>query len=1224
MNSSNAVPKSTRKRLTFFAWGVALYILGLGSPAEAQTCAPASPCSLWGASVVPTGSIDDENIGVELGVQFRSDASGYITGLRFYKASGSVNSHSVKLWSSTGTLMGTATPSSETASGWQQVNFASPVAIAANTTYVASYFVSDGRYFATSNYFSTSGVDNGPLHAPATGSVTNGNGVYSPNTSSFPNQTWNGANYWIDVAFSTTPPTDTTAPTVASVTPASGTTGVLTNTTVGVTFSENMTAGTISTSTIELRNSANALITSTVSYNATTRVATLTPSSVLGNSSTYTVRVLGGVTDPRVKDLAGNALATTFTSTFTTGAPVTCPCSLWGASVVPTGSIDDENIGVELGVQFRSDASGYITGLRFYKASGSVNSHSVKLWSSTGTLMGTATPSSETASGWQQVNFASPVAIAANTTYVASYFVSDGRYFATSNYFSTSGVDNGPLHAPATGSVTNGNGVYSPNTSSFPNQTWNGANYWIDVAFSTTPPTDTTAPTVASVTPASGTTGVLTNTTVGVTFSENMTAGTISTSTIELRNSANALITSTVSYNATTRVATLTPSSVLGNSSTYTVRVLGGVTDPRVKDLAGNALATTFTSTFTTGAPVTCPCSLWGASVVPTGSIDDENIGVELGVQFRSDASGYITGLRFYKASGSVNSHSVKLWSSTGTLMGTATPSSETASGWQQVNFASPVAIAANTTYVASYFVSDGRYFATSNYFSTSGVDNGPLHAPATGSVTNGNGVYSPNTSSFPNQTWNGANYWIDVAFSTTPPTDTTAPTVASVTPAAASIGIDIGANVTATFSENINSSTLTSSTFELRNVSTNVLVLVAITYDSASRIATLNPTGNLANSTTYRATIKGGTSGVKDSAGNALSADYIWTFSTEAGTTTAIDQGPGGPVLVVSSTTNLFSKYYAEILRAEGINSFSVADISTVSSSTLSGYDVVILGNIPLTAAQVTIFSNWVTAGGNLIAMRPDKQLAGLLGLTDATSTLSNAYMLVNTAMAPGAGIVGQTMQFHGSADRYLINGATSVATLYSNATTGTSSPAVSLRSVGSSGGQAAAFTYDLARSIVYTRQGNPAWAGQERDGFAPRRSDDLFFGAASGDVQPDWVDFNKIAVPQADEQQRLLANMIIHMNRDRKPLPRFWYLPDGLKAVVLMTGDDHANGGTVGRWNSYLAISPAGCVLEDWDCVRGTSYIYPNTPISNAQATAYQAQGFELARHVLTDCHD
>ena len=89
-----------------------------------------------------------------------------------------------------------------------------------------------------------------------------------------------------------------------------------------------------------------------------------------------------------------------------------------------------------------------------------------------------------------------------------------------------------------------------------------------------------------------------------------------------------------------------------------------------------------------------------------------------------------------------------------------------------------------------------------------------------------------------------------------------------------------------------------------------------------------------------------------------------------------------------------------------------------------------------------------------------------------------------------------------------------------------------MTLRSVGANGGQAAAFSYDLARSVVYTRQGNPAWAGQERDGTPPIRSDDLFFGAKAGDVQPDWVDLGKVAIPQADEQQHLLANLIEQMN--------------------------------------------------------------------------------------------
>ena len=260
--------------------------------------------------------------------------------------------------------------------------------------------------------------------------------------------------------------------------------------------------------------------------------------------------------------------------------------------------------------------------------------------------------------------------------------------------------------------------------------------------------------------------------------------------------------------------------------------------------------------------------------------------------------------------------------------------------------------------------------------------------------------------------------------------------------------------------------------------------------------------------------------------------------------------------------------------------------------------------------------------AGGNLIAMAPDAQLAGLLGITSLGTALSNGYLLVDTSMSPGNGIVNQTIQFHGTADRYTLSGATQLATLYSNASTATSNPALTLRASGS--GRAAAFTYDLAASIVYTRQGNPAWAAQERDGFPPIRSDDKFYGNMAGDVQPDWIDLSKVAIPQADEQQRLLANLILAMNANKKPLPRFWYFPNGKKAVVIMSGDDHGNGGTAGRFDQFKAASPAGCSVANWECVRGTSYIYTSTPLSNAQATQYTADGFEVGLHVNTGCAD
>src|SRR5262249_9142068 len=127
---------------------------------------------------------------------------GFVTGVRFYKGSLNTGTHIGNLWSSSGTLLATATFAGETAAGWQQVNFASPVAITANTTYVVSYFAPAGRYAFDGNYFTTNGVTNGPLHALANNEDPGGNGVFNyGSSSSFPPHTFNAANYWVDVVF---------------------------------------------------------------------------------------------------------------------------------------------------------------------------------------------------------------------------------------------------------------------------------------------------------------------------------------------------------------------------------------------------------------------------------------------------------------------------------------------------------------------------------------------------------------------------------------------------------------------------------------------------------------------------------------------------------------------------------------------------------------------------------------------------------------------------------------------------------------------------------------------------------------------------------------------------------------------------------------------------------------------------------------------------------------
>jgi len=172
-----------------------------------------------------------------------------------------------------------------------------------------------------------------------------------------------------------------------------------------------------------------------------------------------------------------------------------CPCTIWSSTTVPSSVDNGPDSPVELGVKFTSSSNGTITGIRFYKSSANTGTHVGNLWSSTGTLLATATFTNETASGWQQVSFSSPVAINANTTYVASYHAIAGHYSADVGFFSTAGANNPPLQALANG-VNGGNGVYLYGSASgFPSNTYRAANYWVDVVFSTTAATSSTSPT---------------------------------------------------------------------------------------------------------------------------------------------------------------------------------------------------------------------------------------------------------------------------------------------------------------------------------------------------------------------------------------------------------------------------------------------------------------------------------------------------------------------------------------------------------------------------------------------------------------------------------------------------------------------------------------------------------------------------------------------------------
>ena len=224
--------------------------------------------------------------------------------------------------------------------------------------------------------------------------------------------------------------------------------------------------------------------------------------------------------------------------------------------------------------------------------------------------------------------------------------------------------------------------------------------------------------------------------------------------------------------------------------------------------------------------------------------------------------------------------------------------------------------------------------------------------------------------------------------------------------------------------------------------------------------------------------------------------------------------------------------------------------DISIVTPTTLDAYDVVVLGARPADGAQVVMLSGWVNAGGNAHRAASRQAARGPARAHRRGGTLSNAYLKVNTASGAGAGIVGETMQFHGAADRYTLNGATAVATLYSNADHRDLEPRGDDAYRRRQRRQAPSPSRSTSRARSSTRA-RAIRRGRARSATAdradpPRRP--VLRNAKAGDPQPDWVDLNKVAIPQADEQQRLLANAHpLRAISHRKPLPRFWYLPKG-----------------------------------------------------------------------------
>ncbi|WP_327667913.1 DUF4082 domain-containing protein [Streptomyces sp. NBC_00485] len=531
--------------------------------------------------------------------------------------------------------------------------------------------------------------------------------------------------------------------------------------------------------------------------------------------------------------------------------PQACPCTVWPASAVPGTVNAGDGSSLELGVKFRTTVAGSITGVRFYKSPANTGTHTGSLWTASGTRLATGTFSGETASGWQQLNFATPVTVKANTTYVASYFAPNGGYSYDGGYFNDGAAGLAPLTALKTG-TDGGNGVFHyGSTSAFPSSQSSGSNYWVDVVLDTST-ASTTPPTVSSTSPTSGATGTSITAPVSATFSSAVDPDSV---TFTVKDPDGATVPGAVTLPASNKV-TFTPSTELELHTTYTASI-------QASDVWGNAMADPVTWSFTTSSTppaVTCPCTLWSSSAVPaTPDTTGDTNSLELGTRFTSSADGWITGVTFYKGTGNTGTHTGSLWTDGGTLLAGGTFTNETASGWQTLTFATPVAVTADTPYVVSYHAPHGNYAVDGGYFAAA-HQSYPLTATAD-TTAHHNGLYRYGSdSAFPNGSYGSANYWVGPVFTAENPSASLASATASeVTAASVAHTADAANALVMTVDKNaaVSSVKATVTIVKGSKAARKLHVTAVVSYNRATHKATVALSAPLPDGTRFKITVK-------------------------------------------------------------------------------------------------------------------------------------------------------------------------------------------------------------------------------------------------------------------------------------------------------------------------------------------------------------------------------
>lgn len=305
-------------------------------------------------------------------------------------------------------------------------------------------------------------------------------------------------------------------------------------------------------------------------------------------------------------------------------------------------------------------------------------------------------------------------------------------------------------------------------------------------------------------------------------------------------------------------------------------------------------------------------------------------------------------------------------------------------------------------------------------------------------------------------------------------------------------------------------------------------------------------------------------------------------------------------PVLIIATDAG-FGSYTGELLKTEGFHAFLIDSLNDkkMTASYLRQFDLVILTESEIDDPGRRLVFKYVREGGNLIAFRPDTVLSEMFGIKPSGGNIADGYIAVDPETEQGRGLTSRPMQFHGTADKYSVKTANTIATISTGKSASQNGfPGVVSNDYGK--GHAVAFLYNLPKSNVYTRQGNPLHAGIEKDGIPGLRSMDLFTGG--------WLDYFNNTINQADEQLVLLSHCIEKMAGYTKPLPRLWYFPDTLKCLVTLTND-----------GEYSAEPDFEQQFTDVDAMgaRMTLYVLETQKITKGWVDKWTGKGFEISGH-------